>query len=99
MDIYFLLMLAFTTAFSFVFLLAGLNAEEGWHVILLFFLALLSSFFASFLWLAADISFSIVMWLFLLFMGIMDFVVVILYSLQAWQQRYPSRNRRYRPEE
>jgi hypothetical protein len=97
-DIYFLLGLSLFSVFSFMFLIIGLNADEWWHKIVYFFLSLLTSFVGGLFWMATLISLGPVFMFFFSFIGIIDFVLIILISLQAYNLKYPSRNKRYRPE-
>jgi hypothetical protein len=98
MDIYFLLGLSLFSVFSFMFLIIGLNAEEWWHKIVYFFLSLLTSFTGGLLWMMTLIGFGTVAMIFFTFIGIIDLVLIILQSIQTYNFKYPSRNKRYRPE-
>lgn len=99
MDVYFFLGLSLFSVFSFMFLIIGLSAEEWWHKIVYLTLSLPTSFVVGLFWVATLIDFGPVFMLFFTFIGIIDFVLILLLSIQAYNLKYPSRNKRYRPEE
>lgn len=97
-DIWFLLGLSLFSVFSFMFLIMGLNTETWWHKIVYYVLSTLTSFPAGLLWMITLVNVGIVIMLFFTFIGIIDFVLILFQSIQAYNLKYPSRNKRYRPD-
>lgn len=97
MDIFFLVEIMICIVFSFLFFLVGVNETTWWRGIIFFFVSMLGSIVAIPLILATTEVFNVVFSMLFLFLFMIDFVFVILLSIQAFNQQ-PSRNRRYRPE-
>ena len=97
-DIWFLFGLSLFSTFSLMFLLIAMNANEWWHKIVFLTISLLTSWVAALFWMVTLISVSTVFMLFYVFVGFIDFLLIIFLAVQAYNLKYPSRNKRYRPE-